>query len=193
LPTITAPAARAPAKHAASRSAGQARSATALQPAVVGTPRTSIRSLTAIRGPLPGWSSRVIKVAIRQFCTPAGLRAGITVQPRARRHRVNEDQVVRRTFQDHAPSYSGHRRCRAAQHRPVGAIACGEPVKACGQTDKSHPDVICCHRQVVTVVMISVKEGVRCRRTRSQSPSRQRRRTRSQSPPRRRRRPCRFG
>src|SRR6204780_693500 len=63
LPTMAASAARAPAMHAASRAAGSAIAATALQPAVVGTPATSMTSLTAMRGPLPGWSSRGMEVA----------------------------------------------------------------------------------------------------------------------------------
>ena len=65
LPTIRAPADRAPARQAASRSAGRAVRSTARDPAVVGTSLTSMRSLTASRGPvpLPG-SSLVIKVDI---------------------------------------------------------------------------------------------------------------------------------
>jgi hypothetical protein len=47
---------------AASRSAGGALSATGLQPAVVGIPATSIKSLTATRGPLPGAESETIQV-----------------------------------------------------------------------------------------------------------------------------------
>src|SRR5215469_17836999 len=77
LPTMAASAARAPAMQAASLVAGAAILASALQPAVVGTPMTSIRSLTAIRGPLPGWSSRVINVAIGQLSLRAfGLSVG---------------------------------------------------------------------------------------------------------------------
>src|SRR5580693_1908372 len=62
LPTMAAPDARAPAMQAASRAAGAAVSASALQPAVVGTPAMSMTSFTAIRGPLPGQSSRLINV-----------------------------------------------------------------------------------------------------------------------------------
>src|SRR5580693_1833969 len=62
LPTMAAPAAPAPAMQAASRAAGAAVSASALQPAVVGTPAMSMTSFTAIRGPLPGRSSRLINV-----------------------------------------------------------------------------------------------------------------------------------
>src|SRR5205085_8213185 len=64
LPTMRAPAARKPRRHAASVSAGPAASATALHPAVVGTPSTSMMSLTATRGPSPVASSRVIHVLI---------------------------------------------------------------------------------------------------------------------------------
>src|ERR1700683_4571382 len=60
LPTMAASAARAPAMHAASRAAGSAIAATALQPAGVGTPAASVTSFTPGRGPLPGWSSRVM-------------------------------------------------------------------------------------------------------------------------------------
>ena len=52
-PTMRAPAARAPARQAASLGAGSARSATARQPAVVGWPSMSMRSLTARRTPGP--------------------------------------------------------------------------------------------------------------------------------------------
>ena len=62
LPTIRAPAARAPARHAASAVAGAAPRPTARDPAVVGTPATSMRSLTASRGPAPAVSIRVMNV-----------------------------------------------------------------------------------------------------------------------------------
>ncbi len=64
LPTMRASAARAPARQAASRAAGVATSATARQPAVVGTPATSMRSLTARRGPVPDPPMAVMKVDI---------------------------------------------------------------------------------------------------------------------------------
>jgi hypothetical protein len=72
LPTIRAPAARAPARHGAPRSAAAAVAASARLPAVVGTPATSIRSLTASRAPLPDPGTRVMKVAISSM---SGLRA----------------------------------------------------------------------------------------------------------------------
>ncbi len=62
LPTSRAPAARHPDRHAASRAAGDARRSTALDPAVVGVPATSMMSLTATRGPSPPSSRRVMKV-----------------------------------------------------------------------------------------------------------------------------------
>ena len=63
LPTIRAPAARAPDRQAASRGAGFATCSTAREPAVVGIPSTSMRSLTASRVPLPlVVSSFVMKV-----------------------------------------------------------------------------------------------------------------------------------
>src|SRR3954454_18969428 len=61
LPTRRAPAARAPARQEASASAGFAVSAIALDPHVVGTPSTSMMSLTATRGPSPDASSLVMK------------------------------------------------------------------------------------------------------------------------------------
>ena len=63
LPTIRAPDRRAAATTAASRAAGRARSAITGQPTVVGTPATSMQSLTASRGPGPAASSsRTIQV-----------------------------------------------------------------------------------------------------------------------------------
>src|SRR5690242_17269698 len=62
LPTIRAPAARAPARHAASAVAGAALCSTARDPAVVGTPATSMMSLTASRGPGPDVSILVMNV-----------------------------------------------------------------------------------------------------------------------------------
>src|SRR5436305_7114861 len=62
LPTIRAPAARAPARHAASAAAGAAVRSTAGDPAVVGTPATSMMSLTASRGPVPVVSSVVMNM-----------------------------------------------------------------------------------------------------------------------------------
>jgi hypothetical protein len=59
------PAARAPAMQAASAAAGPAVSATARLPAVVGTPLTSIRSLTASRMPPAACGIRVMKVPTR--------------------------------------------------------------------------------------------------------------------------------
>src|SRR5271165_5511858 len=53
FPTIRAPAARAVATTVASTCAGSAISATTGQPAVVGSPSTSMQSLTASRGPPP--------------------------------------------------------------------------------------------------------------------------------------------
>ena len=64
LPTIRAPAARAPARQAASAVAGAALRSTARDPAVVGTPATSMMSLTASRGPAPAVSSLVMNVPI---------------------------------------------------------------------------------------------------------------------------------
>src|SRR6516162_10493826 len=62
LPTIRAPARLVAATTAASRAAGLACSATTWQPAVVGSPSTSMQSLTASRGPSPGASRRTIQV-----------------------------------------------------------------------------------------------------------------------------------
>lgn len=65
LPTNRAPAVLAPAMQAASETAILASSATARHPAVVGTPDTSMRSLTASKGPLPGPGSiGVMKIDI---------------------------------------------------------------------------------------------------------------------------------
>jgi hypothetical protein len=64
LPTIRASAALAPARHAASRSAGFAMRSSAREPPVVGVPAMSMMSLTARRGPLPVGSSRVMNVLI---------------------------------------------------------------------------------------------------------------------------------
>src|SRR5438067_10402621 len=78
LPTIRAPAARAPARHAASANAGVASSATALQPAVVGTPSTSMRSLTARWTPSPDVSNRVMNVLIDRRQDSVAAAASIT-------------------------------------------------------------------------------------------------------------------
>src|SRR5690606_26052676 len=64
LPALRAPWARAEATTGASAAAGPARSATARQPAVVGSPATSTASLTASRGPSPGASVLMIQVVI---------------------------------------------------------------------------------------------------------------------------------
>ncbi len=64
LPTIRAPASRAEATTAASIWAGSAISATTGHPAVVGTPATSMQSLTASRGPSPSLASRSTQVPI---------------------------------------------------------------------------------------------------------------------------------
>ena len=58
-PTICGPAARRPARQAASASAGAADSATTWDPAVVGIPAMSIRSFTATRSPGP-WGEKVV-------------------------------------------------------------------------------------------------------------------------------------
>src|ERR1700691_1659592 len=63
-------AARNPARQAASRSAGRARSATGREPAVVGSPAMSIRSLTATRGPAPSAASETIQVATADSVCP---------------------------------------------------------------------------------------------------------------------------
>src|SRR5579864_8203040 len=65
LPMRRAPAARNPARHAASSAAGLATRSTAREPAVVGMPSTSSRSFTATRGPVPEPSSIVIHVDMR--------------------------------------------------------------------------------------------------------------------------------
>src|SRR5207302_40678 len=65
FPTMRASAARAPAMQRASFSAGAAASATARQPAVVGTPSTSMRSLTASLGPRPDESNWAMNVLTR--------------------------------------------------------------------------------------------------------------------------------
>jgi len=64
FPTIRASAARAPARQAASATAGVAVLATARHPAGVGTPATSMRSLTASRGPAPVASRVVMNVVM---------------------------------------------------------------------------------------------------------------------------------
>src|ERR1700744_1956924 len=63
-------AARSPARQAASRSAGRAASATGREPAVVGSPAMSIRSLTATRGPVPGVLSERIQVVTADSVCP---------------------------------------------------------------------------------------------------------------------------
>ncbi len=60
LPTMRAPAARAPARQRASRVARIARSATTRLPAVVASPSTSMRSFTASRNPEPGATSSLV-------------------------------------------------------------------------------------------------------------------------------------
>src|SRR5215469_15539083 len=62
LPTICAPAARRPARQAASWPAGTAASATTRDAAVVGVPATSIRSFTATRSPGPWTLKDVMNV-----------------------------------------------------------------------------------------------------------------------------------
>src|SRR4051812_46489503 len=59
---MRAPVALAPARHGASAVAGCALRCKAREPAVVGTPSTSMMSLTASRGPSPVVSSVVMKV-----------------------------------------------------------------------------------------------------------------------------------
>ena len=66
LPTMAASAARIAARQAASLVAGCAAAAIAAQAAVVGVPTTSIRSLMATVGPVPGASMRRIQVLIGQ-------------------------------------------------------------------------------------------------------------------------------
>src|SRR3984885_15327650 len=65
LPTTRAPAARRPARQAASAPAGMAVSARTRDPAVVGMPAMSMRSLTATRGPGPVLSKDAMNVADR--------------------------------------------------------------------------------------------------------------------------------
>src|SRR5579859_2399307 len=67
-------AARSPARQAASRAAGRALSATGREPAVVGRPAMSMRSLTATRGPVPGAVSEMIQVATTDSLSPRGQR-----------------------------------------------------------------------------------------------------------------------
>src|SRR5580693_6866205 len=62
-PTTCPPAARSPARQAASLIAGTAASASTRDPAVVGTPAISIRSFTATRWPDPVTGNDVMKVA----------------------------------------------------------------------------------------------------------------------------------
>jgi hypothetical protein len=62
FPAIRAPCSRADATTAASLAAGSAISATTGHPAVVGTPATSMQSLTASRGPAPSGAIRTIHV-----------------------------------------------------------------------------------------------------------------------------------
>ena len=77
FPTMRASAARAPAIHAASVVAGCARSATALHPAVVGVSITSMRSLTARRGPDPPPDIGVMNVVICEYyVATTGQRCG---------------------------------------------------------------------------------------------------------------------
>jgi acyl-CoA synthetase (AMP-forming)/AMP-acid ligase II len=85
FPTIRASADRKPLKHAASRVAGLAFRSTARQPAVVGTPWTSIRSFTATRGPVPLPSRREMKVVTaREYATTVGQQlAQRTRRPRS--------------------------------------------------------------------------------------------------------------
>ena len=64
LPTICAPDRRAAATTAASWAAGRARSAITGQPTVVGSPATSMQSLTASRTPGPTGVSRTIQVGL---------------------------------------------------------------------------------------------------------------------------------
>src|SRR6201996_7029710 len=69
-------AARSPARQAASRAAGRAALATGREPAVVGSPAMSIRSLTATRGPAP----IAVWVTI-QVDTPTAYVAGFNRRP----------------------------------------------------------------------------------------------------------------
>jgi hypothetical protein len=78
LPTIAALADRAPAMQAASRAAGTAVCATARQPAVVGTPAMSIRSLTASRTPLAECGIRLMNVPIWTNVAGAGQAVDVT-------------------------------------------------------------------------------------------------------------------
>ena len=76
FPTNRASAARQPASHTASRSAASAAEAMARQPAVVGTPATSMMSFPATRGPLPRGSNLVMKVATPRNVTGAAVLRG---------------------------------------------------------------------------------------------------------------------
>src|SRR3954470_7634051 len=85
---MRAPAARAPARQGASAAAGWAVSARARQPAVVGSPAMSMRSLTASRGPVaPGsGSSRRMKVADVAIAGRLGRDGGKELGRQQRRH-----------------------------------------------------------------------------------------------------------
>ena len=63
-----ASAARSPRRQLASRAATGAVVATALLPAVVGSPTMSMTSFTATRTPGPDWSDRVMNVATPRVC-----------------------------------------------------------------------------------------------------------------------------
>src|SRR5579864_5353177 len=81
LPTIRAPAARAPARHAASAVAGAAPRSTARDPAVVGTSATSMRSLTASRGPVPVLAILVMNVLIAFLLVDRPTRSPVRYEP----------------------------------------------------------------------------------------------------------------
>src|SRR5205807_8791584 len=126
FPTRRAPALRAPARHAASRSAGCALRSSAFDPAVVGTPSTSMMSLTARRTPEPCDCILVMKVDIGCACCRR-------LRPRsagsaAREARAQALERHHRAFRAAANRWHQAELTRELVHVVEGAIASDAPV-----------------------------------------------------------------